>query len=322
MISNVSLEKAAKLLSSAESVLIFPHINPDGDALGSCAALCRALRNENKEAWILLEEDVPGYLSFMDIEFCTQNPGCIVEPDICICVDCSEEKRFPDRAEKYNSGRTKMCIDHHATSGSFGDYYYIDGAEAATAQIIYKLLLEMGAHIDRSIAASLYTGISTDTGNFQYSNTTPETHMIAAELMRTGMDHVSITVALYQNVSLRKVRLEARILDRMEIFAGGRAVISYVDSSMLKEVSAVMEDSESAIDTLRNIEGVEIAAFLKEKGDAVKVSMRAKSAGRVDEIAVKFGGGGHAKAAGCTLDMSVSEAADAIKKEIIGYLEK
>lgn len=322
MISNVSLRKAGQLLNNAESVLIFPHVNPDGDALGSCAALCRVLRNSGKEAWILLDESVPKYLSFMDTEFCTCDHGCIAEPDICICVDCSEEKRFPDRAEKFNSGRTKLCLDHHATSGSFGDYYYIDGAEAATAQIIYKLLLEMGAQIDRNTAASLYTGISTDTGNFQYSNTTPETHMIAAELMKTGMDHVSITVALYQNVSLTKVRLEARILDKMEIFAGGKAVISYVDSSMLQEVSAKMEDSESAIDTLRNIEGVEIAAFLKEKGDAVKVSMRAKSAGRVDEIAVKFGGGGHAKAAGCTMEMSIAEATDAIKKEIISYLER
>lgn len=322
MISNVSLKKAGQLLNNAESVLIFPHVNPDGDALGSCAALCRVLRNSGKEAWILLDESVPKYLSFMDTEFCTCDHGCIAEPDICICVDCSEEKRFPDRAEKFNSGRTKLCLDHHATSGSFGDYYYIDGAEAATAQIIYKLLLEMGAQIDRNTAASLYTGISTDTGNFQYSNTTPETHMIAAELMKTGMDHVSITVALYQNVSLTKVRLEARILDKMEIFAGGKAVISYVDSSMLQEVSAKMEDSESAIDTLRNIAGVEIAAFLKEKGDAVKVSMRAKSAGRVDEIAVKFGGGGHAKAAGCTMEMSIAEATDAIKKEIISYLER
>lgn len=322
MISNVSLEKAGQLLNNAESIVIFPHINPDGDALGSCAALCRALRNEGKEAWILMEEEVPRYLSFMDTEFCTCDNGCITDPDICICVDCSEEKRFPKRADKFNSGKTRMCIDHHATSDSFGDYYYIDGAEAATAQIIYKLLIEMGVRIDSGIAASLYTGISTDTGNFQYSNTTPETHMIAAELMKTGMDHVSITVALYQNVSLTKVRLEARILDKMEIFAGGRAVISYVDRQMLQEVSAGMEDSESAIDTLRNIEGIEIAAFLKEKADAVKVSMRAKSSGRVDEIAVKFGGGGHAKAAGCTLEMSIAEAADAIKEEIISYLEK
>ena len=141
MISNVSLRKAGQLLNNAESVLIFPHVNPDGDALGSCAALCRVLRNSGKEAWILLDESVPKYLSFMDTEFCTCDHGCIAEPDICICVDCSEEKRFPDRAEKFNSGRTKLCFDHHATSGSFGDYYYIDGAEAATAQIIYKLLL-------------------------------------------------------------------------------------------------------------------------------------------------------------------------------------
>lgn len=322
MISNVSLKKAGQLLNNADSVLIFPHVNPDGDALGSCAALCRVLRDAGKEAWVLLDEEVPGYLRFVDTEFCTCDHDCIDNPDVCICVDCSEEKRFPDRAAKFNSGKTKMCIDHHATSGCFGDYYYIDGDEAATAQIIYKLLLEMGAAIDKKTAASLYTGISTDTGNFQYSNTTPETHMIAAELMKTGMDHVSITVALYQNVSLAKVRLEARILDKMEIFAGGRAVISYVDSQMLSEVSAKMEDSEEAIDTLRNIEGIEIAAFLKEREEAVKVSMRAKFSGRVDEIAAKFGGGGHVKAAGCTLEMPMAEATEVIKKEIISYLEK
>lgn len=322
MINNVSLEKAGHLLQNAESVLIFPHINPDGDALGSSAALCRVLRNNGINAWVLLEEDVPEYLKFMDTEFCTQDQSCIDEPDICVCVDCSEEKRFPGRVDIFNSGRLKLCIDHHVTSGSFGDYYYIDGDEAATAQIIYKLLLAMGAEIDSCVGSSLYVGISTDTGNFQYSNTTPDTHIIAAELLKKGIDHMGIMVALYQNRSIARVRLESMIVDRMEIFSEGRAAVSYVDSAMLEKVGAMLEDAETAIDTLRDIEGIEIAAFIKEKDDAVKVSMRAKSWGRVDEIAVRFGGGGHAKAAGCTMHMAVDEAVALIKKEITNYLEK
>lgn len=322
MINNVSLEKAGHLLQNAESVLIFPHINPDGDALGSSAALCRVLRNNGINAWVLLEEDVPEYLKFMDTEFCTQDQSCIDEPDICVCVDCSEEKRFPGRVDIFNSGRLKLCIDHHVTSGSFGDYYYIDGDEAATAQIIYKLLLAMGAEIDSCVGSSLYVGISTDTGNFQYSNTTPDTHIIAAELLKKGIDHMGIMVALYQNRSIARVRLESMIVDRMEIFSEGRAAVSYVDSAMLEKVGAMLEDAETAIDTLRDIEGIEIAAFIKEKDDALKVSMRAKSWGRVDEIAVRFGGGGHAKAAGCTMHMAVDEAVALIKKEITNYLEK
>ena len=172
MICNVSLQEMAVILKAAGSILIFPHTSPDGDAMGSAAALCRGLRNIGKEAWILLEEDVTGYISFIDSEYCTLDQDIIAEPDVCICVDCSEESRFPKLADKYRQGKKKLCIDHHATVGAFGDYYYIDESEAAAAQLIYKLLLEMDAEIDKRIAESLYTAISSDTGSFQYSNTT------------------------------------------------------------------------------------------------------------------------------------------------------
>ena len=322
MISNASLKKISELLHDADSILIFPHVNPDGDALGSSAALCRALRQKQKTAWVLLEEEIPAYIRFMDTEFCTENFDCIADPDICICIDCSEESRFPERIDKFRSGRLRLCIDHHVTSGSFGDYYYIDGSEAATAQIIYKLLLEMEAEIDRSIAESLYVGISSDTGSFQYSNTTFESHQIAAELLKTGFDHIAVTVSLYQNISRKKVQLEGRILDKMEIVADGKAAVSYVTGEMLRSVSALLDDAEGMVDLLRNIEGVELAAFLKEKEDGIRVSMRAKSYGNVDQIARKFGGGGHAKAAGCTLRMSMQEAVAIMKREMTNYLEK
>ena len=321
MISNTSLNEMGAILREAETILIFPHVSPDGDAIGSCAALCRAMRSEGKTAWILLDEPVPKYLSFMDTEFCTQDRGIIQNPDICICIDCSEDSRFRERADKFNEGRLKLCIDHHITSGSFGDYYYIDGDEAATAQIIYKLLTEMNIVIDKLIAESLYIGISTDTGSFQHSNTTSETHLIAAKLFERGIDHVKIIVHLYNNMSYKRIKLESEILSNMQLAAGGKGSVSYVTQDMLNRYDAVLEDCEGIVDTLKNIEGVEFAAFLKEKNGSVKVSMRAKSYGNVDKIAVKFGGGGHIKAAGCTLDIPMEKAVDLIKQELSNYWE-
>lgn len=320
MICNVSLQEMAAILETAGSILIFPHTSPDGDAMGSAAALCRGLRNSGKEAWILLEEDVPGYISFIDSEYCTLDQDIISEPDVCICIDCSEESRFPKLADQYRQGKKKLCIDHHATVAAFGDYYYIDESEAAAAQLIYKLLLAMEVEIDKKMAESLYAAISSDTGSFQYSNTTAETHSITAALFAVGIDHNSITVQLYQNISLKKIRLQNAILDRMELLADGRAAVSYITEEMLRKYDAALDDAEGVIDMMRNIEGVEIAVFLKEKNETVKVSMRAKSYGDVGSIAVKFGGGGHTKAAGCTLKMNMPVAIEVIKTEIKEYL--
>lgn len=327
MKSNVTLKEMGALLEKVGSILIFPHIGIDGDALGASAALCLALRNLGKDAWVLLEEEVPAYISFLNTEFCTEDKTCIENPDVCICVDCGEESRIPKRMDKYNEGRIKMCLDHHLTGNGFeynglGDYYYTDSGEAAASQIIYKLIKTMAWEISVPIAEALYTGIVTDTGSFQYSNTTPETHMIAADLMALGADHMKTTVEVYQNVSLKKLMMQTKILETMEVFCGGKAVVAYVTQDMLDEVAASLEDTEDAINIIRNIEGVEIAAFLKEKDGSIKVSMRAKSYGRVDEIVAKFGGGGHMKAAGCTLNCSMRQAAETIKKEITVYLEK
>ncbi|MDO4546122.1 MAG: bifunctional oligoribonuclease/PAP phosphatase NrnA [Bacillota bacterium] len=317
MKNNVSLKEIGEALKAAESVLIFPHVNPDGDALGSAAALCCALRRSGKNAWILMEEETPEYIGFLDKGYCTRDKDCVGIPDVCICVDCSEEDRFPGRADAFRRGKVRLTLDHHAVDRGAGDYYYVDPSEAAAAQIVFKLLKEMGEPLESAIAEPLYAGIVTDTGSFQYSNTTAETHRIVGELFEAGIDHTGIMIRLYQNVSFKKVELQRRILETMEVFAKGRAAIAYVTEEMLKETGAVLDDAEGTVDILRNIEGVEIAAFLKEKPEEVKVSMRAKSYGNVDVIARKFGGGGHIKAAGCTMELPVAEAADILKKEII-----
>lgn len=321
MKSNISLKEIGEKLKNAGSILIFPHVNADGDALGASSALCSELRDLGKESYVLLEESIPEYLDFLDADYFKLDKHCIKSPDICVCVDCSEESRIPGRIEEFLNGKEKICIDHHMTGESFGDYWYIDGDEAACAQIVYKLLKIMGLEIDIPAAEALYTGIVTDTGSFQYSNTTPDTHEIAADLMKKNIDHMKITVSVYQNVSLNKLILRSKVLESVELIGNGRAVLACVTKDMMKDTSSTYEDADDLIDYVRNIQGVEIAAVLKEKDDSVKVSMRAKSKGRVDTIAVKFGGGGHMKASGCTLDLPIDDAKRLIKTEIQKYVE-
>lgn len=323
MKSKDSIREIGRQLLMAESVLLFPHIQMDGDALGSAAALCRALRNAGKQAAVLIEDEVPEYIGFLDHNYCSTDQNVISEPDVCICIDCGEVLRFPKRESKFFQGKKTACIDHHATSQPFADYNFIDPKAAATAEIIYKLLISMNLPIDKEIGEALYTGICTDTGNFQYSNTTKESHLIAAELYDAGIDHAKIAVALYQNTSLSKLKITNKILDRIELFCQGKAAVSYVDRKMLQETGAAIEDTEGSVETLRNIKGVEIAAFLKEKEtNLIKVSMRAKTWGNVAEIAAQFGGGGHVKAAGCSLHTDMDTARRQISQAIEESLRK
>ena len=317
MISNTTLKEIAKTLLDSRSVILFPHENPDGDAIGSCVALCKALRNQGIEAWVLIDELLPELIEFLDEPgegvcgepCCTMDHQCVRQPDICVFIDCSGDDRILKRAEKFHTGRKSICIDHHLTAESAEDLYYSDSEEAATAQIIYKLLVEMGVEFDRSIANAIYTGICMDTGNFKYSNTTAESHRIVAELMDIGIDHDAIMLQLYSNVDPRETRLESAALANMDLLADGQAAIACVTQELLQECDAKMEHADHLIVVLRDLKGVEIAAVLKEQlSGATKVSFRAKSYADVAEIARLFGGGGHIRASGCTIDDDIETA--------------
>ena len=315
MISNTTLQEIGKTLLDSRSVILFPHENPDGDAIGSCVALCAALRKSGVDAWVLIDEPLSDYIDFIDGpdengEFCcTTDKNCIEDPEVCMFVDCSGVDRIPGREGIFSAGEKTICIDHHRTASSEEDHFYIDGEEAAACQIIYKLLREMNVTFDRRIANAVYTGLCTDTGNFQYSNTTTETHRIAAELFALGVDHDDIMVRLYQNVDLKQTRLESAALREMELYAGGKAAIAVVSQHMLREFEAGLEHADNLINVLRDIKGVEVATVIKEREDgAAKVSFRSKSYVDVSAIAAQFGGGGHVRASGGTLYEGLEEA--------------
>ncbi len=326
MIANASLKEIGEILAKADKVLLFPHENADGDAIGSCVALCRMLRMMGKDAYVLTDTPLAGYIAFLDEyegeKFCTMKKNIIHDPDVCLCVDCSDVFRIPHLEDVFTGGKVKIVIDHHEVYECDADYYYIDPAEAATAQIVWKMLKEMKWSIDRYVANALFTAISSDTGNFKYTNTTTETLQIAAELMDIGIDHNNIMVNLYQNKDIRQLRIEAAAVNSMEILSEGKVALVCITREMLMKFDARIEHAEEVINAIRDIEGVEYAFVLKEIGsNKVKVSMRAKSYGDVENIATALGGGGHLKAAGCTLNCGLADAVNRVKAEI-GKLDR
>jgi len=316
-ISNATLKEIGEALFNAKSVILFPHENPDGDSIGSCVALCTALRKRGVDAWALVEEKIPDQIAFIDEggeRCCTNDTDCIKEPEICAYIDCEGLSRIPGREEVFRRGRKSFCIDHHIAAECGEDLYYIDSEEASTTMIIYKLLKASGVEIDRHMANSIYTGLCTDTGNFQYTNTTQEAHRIATELFELGVDHDDIMIRLNQSVDPRQTRLEGAALADVEFVCGGKAAMACVTRKMVEDCGALMEHADHLINVLRDIKGVEVAIVFKEKDPNVtKVSFRAKSYADVSKVASQFGGGGHVRASGCT----ISEPMDTAKAQVV-----
>lgn len=314
MVKNIELNELWEHLSTAKSVVLFPHVNPDGDAMGSCSALAGALRNKGVEC-VVYTGKTPDYLNFINREYFTDN--CLIEnPEICLAVDCSQDQRLDSRAELFYRGNRQFCIDHHENRNGFGQKYYIDKDAAAACVIVYDMLKAAGADFDREIANALYTGLSTDTGNFKYSNTDGHVHRIAADLLDTGVDHVEIMTNLYQNRNIRKVFCESKAIDKAMLFADGRCIISYLTSAEMADMDVTKEETDEIIDKLRDIAGVEMAAYLEEREDGIKISMRAKTYSNVGDICADFGGGGHAKAAGATVNKPMEEVFSEVKHKM------
>lgn len=319
---NISINEIGRILKEHQKILIFPHINMDGDALGSAVALCKALRTLGKEAFVVLEDDIPDNISFLAKDYCTYDQSILDGHDLSVAVDCGTLGRLPERKDLFLKGKETMCIDHHRTSEGICDYNYIDGDSPATGQIIFKIVKEMGVTGDKEIAAAIFAAITTDTGNFQYSNTNKESHLITAELYDWGLDANEVTVNIYQNERLERIRIESQVVSTLCTICDGRGAIAYVTQDMLNETGAHMSETEECVSILRNIKGVEIAAFIKEMSEEeVKVSLRAKTKGNVAEIAKKYDGGGHTKASGFTIYQGLTESYDIVKNEIVEALK-
>ena len=309
----IDFNEAAGLLKESENVLILTHRNPDGDTLGSGFALLRALKNMGKRVKLINADPIPQKFAFLNEGIGEDD----FEEDFVVSVDVAERKLLGDSLMEKYGDRVDLAIDHHGTSRLFAKKTYCESDSASCCEIIYTLIKAMGTPITKEIADCIYTGCSTDTGCFKYSNVTPRTHIIASELIEAGADHSRINVRMFETKSMGDFMLQKMCLDSLEIFAEGKAAMITVTKAMLSECGV----DKSALDAIkpvtRQIEGVEIGITVKEEDNGkVGISIRTGENADASAICAHFGGGGHVRAAGCEMKGTVEEAKEKIKKYI------
>ncbi|MEO2068106.1 MAG: bifunctional oligoribonuclease/PAP phosphatase NrnA [Desulfurobacteriaceae bacterium] len=315
----LSREEMAKLLRSLEGkILITTHKNPDGDAIGSSLAWYNFLKRLGKNVKIIYKDSPPFNFDFLPgIEEINVIDEIKEEFDWVIITDVSDFKRT---GFDVIPSKKSIVIDHHITAEDFADYSIVEPEISSTCELSYEIMKLMDfSLIEYPVALPLYTGIFTDTGGFSYSNTSPRTHVIAAELIKKGIDPYFITKNLFERNRLSRFKLLKLVLETLEFAAGGKVAHITLFKNFLKEACAVLEESEGFINYPRSIMGVEVAIFFKEMEENLwKVSMRSK--GRVDvaQIAKEMGGGGHKMAAGFEFRGSLEE----VKEKLFEKIEK
>ena len=308
------MKRIIDIIKNAERIAIISHRDPDGDALGSQLALGLALESLGKKVICLNYGEVPEYLAFLpgSERIITYN-GEDLSGFLAVYVDCADLSRtgLPAfSAEDIN-------IDHHISNDHFAEHNLIDVKAAATGEIIYKLLLEMGIPVNPDIATNIYTALSTDTGSFLFSNTTPETHRIASELMEQGADTDSLRENFFEGISFKRFELTRYAYKAINFALDNQLAWIKIPCAELVKIGAKEEDTEGLVNHLRNIKDVEVAMILKERGNGkVKGSLRSKKLIDVSDLASRFGGGGHKRAAGFEIEGTLEEAEARIIAEI------
>jgi len=317
-----------ELFDAERTYVVLPHIFPDGDTLGSSVALYEFLKEYAKDVYLVLNDKIPNELKFfmedtvMSLdEFLNLK---LVDYDV-ITVDSSDLTRIKDRFEIYKNAIKTLNIDHHVTNENFSDINLVDFEASSTGEIIYEILeyYKFDFLNNKRVLNSLYAAISTDTGSFKYSNTTAKTHIIISKLIDYGLDVNYVNVELYQNIPLTRIGTLNLILESLILKFDNKLAMSFITLNKMKEKNLKEINSEGMVEFLRNIDGVEIAVFIKElEKDYFKISLRSKHDIDVSKIALKFGGGGHVKAAGCSIKGTINQIKFKLMEEIKKEMER
>ena len=310
MNGRLTVQEAAARLRQMDNVLLLTHVRPDGDTIGSAAALCQALRDMGKTAYLLYNPEITDtYAPYAEPYWASE--GFV--PEHIVSADIAALNLLPDNAAAYAS-RVELTIDHHGSQGFFAAETCLDADAAACGEIIYRVIRELTA-VTPAIALLLYVAISTDTGCFVYANTTADTHRIAAELLETGIDVGPVNKVLFRTKSKTRLAMEARMVADMELYDGDRVVVMSIPLSLRRELHATEADIEELSSLAALVEGTDCGITLRElKPGRVKLSLR--TGPRVDACAVcqRLGGGGHKAAAGATVDGTLEDAKALILK--------
>src|SRR2546421_5021744 len=315
------LAAVVEALRSHDRFLVTTHENPDGDALGSLLAARLGLQQLGKDAVMALYGDppLPGEYAFMELDELRRDWPEDADTRVLLALDCANEPRIADPSI-LERALLVIDVDHHHDNSRFGDVNLIVSRASSTGEVLSDVFRELGVKLTPEIAEALYIALVTDTGRFQYANTTPKALRLAAELVEAGADVHRIFQGVYESVQFAKLKLLARALDRAQVYEGGAIVVSYLLRTDFAEVGAAETYSEGIIDYLRAVEGAEMAVLIREPprtdGPARRVSLRSS----VDEldvsaIARRSGGGGHIQAAGFSSDASIEEITDFVRRE-------
>jgi phosphoesterase RecJ-like protein len=318
------LAAVADALRENDRFLVVTHENPDGDALGSMLAATLGLRSLGKDVVMYLSGDrpLPGEFGFLPLtELARELPDDLPER-VLLAVDCANERRIGPDAEALGRARLVIDVDHHHDNNRFGAVNLIVADASSTAEIVRDLLAELDVPLTPDIAEALYVGLVTDTGRFQYTNTSPKSLRLAAELVEAGADVHGIFQHVYETVQFAKLKLLARALERAQLYEGGRLLVSFLLRSDFEAAGAVEPYSEGIIDYLRQAEGAELVALIREPptegGPTHRISLRSsKDEVDVSAIARKRGGGGHRQAAGFSSEEPVEQIVAFIRRAFV-----
>jgi phosphoesterase RecJ-like protein len=316
-----------RLLQQKDCFLLATHVNPDADGVGSMLGLAGALRRVGKTVCAVRHDEAPS--TFTHLPGWEQTSGydqCRGPFDAVILFDCHEIERIGPAARSLGGGETVVVIDHHLTEDGGGDGHleWVEPRAAASAALVHSLLrTATGLSLDGDAATCLYAGLLTDTGGFRFSNTSAETLAVASDLVAHGADAAGLAEAFLHRRRPETLRLLSRVLDSFDYRCDGRVVLARMTQAMCEATGARMEDTEGFVNFATSAEGVELVALLKEETqNRWRISLRANDPHNVRRVAQVFDGGGHAKAAGCTIEAPLEEVERRLLDALIGELER
>lgn len=299
------VKEAALFMQEHDRFLVLSHVNPDGDATGSALGVCLMLEKLGKAYIVVNEGETPAKFSFLprfDLLHNLSKESLDDTFGAVIAVDCADESRMGDVRSLFASGAKLLNIDHHPTNDGFGTVNLIRTDAAATAEILYDVAIAAGVRFDEELALCIYTGLLTDTGGFRYSNTSPRVMEIASKLLHYGVKPGDVAERCLEEITFAHVKILRRALQTLTLSHQNLVASITVRPEDFVQEGAVREDAGGLVNYCRNIEGVEVGvSFVESEPGVIKVSMRARDRVDVSSIAKHFGGGGHAKAAGCTM---------------------
>jgi len=303
----------AQWLKENDDIAIITHIMPDGDALGSSLALMHALKDMGKRAFVCDRDEVPGYLRMLPGWETVVMPDALpYPPKAVIAIDCADEGRMGTAGSLMQGDLPKAVIDHHETNKTEIVPALVDGESSASGVLVLDVIRELGAEITKEIALCLYAAISTDTGNFSFSNTTPEALQAVAECLKAGIDVSDMSYQLFRKKTQGRTKLLGRALNGIEYLEDGQIALIRLRRADFAECGATDSDTEGIVNFGIDTAGAEVAILAVERVGSTKFSLRTRERVSASQVAATMGGGGHARAAGVTLQLPLNEAVEQV----------